>query len=272
MATLSAEDAEKLVKLGQLKTAIDQTKLYIVNSEGKVKVTNTHFTIPSGQTYATVKDALDQLVTEQSNASIEIQEITGQTTDTYAKKYKFWTGEIDDTQTGDDRYTKATHIGDIDIPKDMVVSGGTVVELTETEAQTKTGDPSAKAGKYIELTIANKTADKLYIYVADLVDIYKGYTSDSIKTEVVSLTEAEGGGQALKATAVISDKAGNLLSVLAKHESSDPDDPAYSAGLYVSGGEDIAAIKTAVESLPLSKTAGTVEYATDSEVEALFAD
>ena len=50
----------------------------------------------------------------------------------------------------------------IDIPKDMVVSGGEVVK-----------DPAGQApGTYICLTLANAAQDKIYINVAGLVDIY----------------------------------------------------------------------------------------------------
>lgn len=53
-------------------------------------------------------------------------------------------------------------VGVIDIPKDMVVSSGTV-EI----------DPADQApGTYLVLTLANATSDKLYINVGTLVDIY----------------------------------------------------------------------------------------------------
>lgn len=54
----------------------------------------------------------------------------------------------------------------INIPKDMVVSSGEVVTYTE---ETKPAEV-ATAGTYIVLTIANKTSDKLYINVSDLLD------------------------------------------------------------------------------------------------------
>ena len=53
-------------------------------------------------------------------------------------------------------------IGKIDIPKDLVVESGKIVKNPE-------GQPE---GTYIELTIANKTSDKIYINVANLVDVY----------------------------------------------------------------------------------------------------
>lgn len=55
-----------------------------------------------------------------------------------------------------------TKIGTIDIPKDMVVESGKVVVNPEGQAE----------GTYIELTLANKDSDKLYINVGTLVDIY----------------------------------------------------------------------------------------------------
>lgn len=50
----------------------------------------------------------------------------------------------------------------INIPKDMVVSAGTVE--TNPDGQT--------AGTYLVLTLANTTSDKVYINVGDLVDTY----------------------------------------------------------------------------------------------------
>lgn len=73
---------------------------------------------------------------------------TETTTEGMSKSYTF-------TQNG-------KQITVIDIPKDMVVSGGEVVK-----------DPAGQApGTYICLTLANAAQDKIYINVAGLVDIY----------------------------------------------------------------------------------------------------
>lgn len=299
---------DKLVKLEQLATFATQTKTYVENAEGKIKVTSTHFNIPSGQTFATVKDALDQLVSEQSDAAIEVQTIAGASGDAYSKKYKIWTGEIDKTKTGDDRYTKATLLGEIDIPKDMVVEAGAVVTLTEAEAQAKTGDPSAVAGKYIELTIANKTSDKIYIYVGSLVDIYTAEDTDSVDMDITD--------NKIKADVKISAKANNAASILAtageeglyvENTASDvstlktvvgdassglvkdttdlktavgdstsglvkdTDDLKTTVGDSTSGlVKDTADNKTAIASLPIDAASGEVEYATDADIEDLF--
>lgn len=60
----------------------------------------------------------------------------------------------------------------IDIPKDMVVSSGTVETYSATTLPSGTNAPKT-AGTYIVLTIANATADKLYIAADKLIDIYK---------------------------------------------------------------------------------------------------
>ena len=73
---------------------------------------------------------------------------TETTTEGYAKSYTFTQG--------------STKIGVIDIPKDMVVSSGTVEK-----------DPNDQPpGTYLVLTLANATNDKVYINVGTLVDIY----------------------------------------------------------------------------------------------------
>ncbi len=64
-------------------------------------------------------------------------------------------------------------IGTIDIPKDLVVTSGSVVTGTWTSG-TFTEDsaqPGSGTGKAVKLTIANQT-DPVYINVADLVDVY----------------------------------------------------------------------------------------------------
>ena len=81
----------------------------------------------------------------------------------------------------------------INIPKDMVVSGG------EVKTVSTAGEPYSGAvvgEKYIELTIANATNDKLYIPVNDLVDIYTAGNGLSLSsgafTVVVDSTSSNG--------------------------------------------------------------------------------
>lgn len=111
----------------------------------------------------------------------------------YAKVYTLTQGE--------------TQVGTINIPKDMVVSSGTVVVLEEGNAE---GQP---AGTYIKLVLANSDAP-LYINAASLVDIYTpqaGATQVQIAISpenIISATIVAGaiGAVELATNAVITEK------------------------------------------------------------------
>lgn len=84
-------------------------------------------------------------------------------------------------------------VGTIDIPKDMVVQSGEVVNLAENEVA------GYAAGTYIKLTLANATNDVIYVNVGTLVDIYKAQanatqvqlTIDSSTREISAVIVAE---------------------------------------------------------------------------------
>ena len=110
---------------------------------------------------------------------------------------------------------KGSAIATIDIPSDMVVSSGKVVE-----------NPAGQtAGTYIELTLANATKDKIYINVGDLIEYVTGAAAaDGIITTYVDenhvLTATIGDGTITKAkltTAVQTslDKADTALQAAA---------------------------------------------------------
>lgn len=95
------------------------------------------------------------------------------------------------------RYTlsqKGSAFATIDIPKDMVVSSGTV----------ETNPAGQTAGTYLVLTLANATSDKVYINVGDLIEYVTGAeASDGIITTAVDanhvLTATIGDGKITKA-------------------------------------------------------------------------
>lgn len=78
----------------------------------------------------------------------------------------------------------------INIPKDMVVSSGSVKTVTQTDVPYS---GAVIGDKYIDLVIANATSSHIYIPVKDLVDVYTAGTSisvsDSNVISVVSDTE-----------------------------------------------------------------------------------
>lgn len=73
----------------------------------------------------------------------------------------------------------------INIPKDMVVSSGSVKTVTQTDVPYS---GAVIGDKYIDLVIANATSSHIYIPVKDLVDVYTAGTSISVSdSNVISV-------------------------------------------------------------------------------------
>lgn len=106
----------------------------------------------------TVADALDALEETLTDALTISLEVAGVPTSGYLKTYVLSQG----VGTG------KTEIGKIDIPKDMVVSGGSLVHGT-WDGDTFTEDPDGP-DTAIKIEFAN--ADTIYINTKDLVDFY----------------------------------------------------------------------------------------------------
>ena len=132
-----------------LKNALDT---YKTSNDARVKTVEDNIgTVGDfAEVGATVSAAIVKLANDIKNAQSAgvVTVSTETTTEGMSKSYTF-------TQNGQ-------QITVIDIPKDMVVSGGEVVK-----------DPAGQApGTYICLTLANAAQDKLYINATNLVDIY----------------------------------------------------------------------------------------------------
>lgn len=83
----------------------------------------------------------------------------------------------------------------INIPKDMVVESGKVVWGSYADGVFTPATDKKNATPYVELTLANSTANKIYIAVADLVNEHKAGTGISITnntdgTRTIGLTDA----------------------------------------------------------------------------------
>lgn len=116
-------------KIGEVDN-LDTTSKIIVNAINEVRQS-----ISAGGTAATITISSDE------------------TTEGMAKSYTIKQGD--------------STVGVIDIPKDMVVSSGTVETDPEDQAP----------GTYIVLTLANAASDKIYVNVGTLVDIYTAQQS-----------------------------------------------------------------------------------------------
>lgn len=83
----------------------------------------------------------------------------------------------------------------INIPKDMVVESGKVVWGSYSDGVFTPATDKKNATPYVELTLANSTANKIYIAVADLVNEHKAGTGIEITnntdgTRTIGLTDA----------------------------------------------------------------------------------
>lgn len=83
----------------------------------------------------------------------------------------------------------------INIPKDMVVESGKVVWGSYADGVFTPATDKTNATPYVELTLANKTANKIYIAVADLVNEHKAGTGIQITnntdgTRTIGITNA----------------------------------------------------------------------------------
>ena len=140
----------------------------------------------SGLTADDVQEAIDELAEASqggvASKTVYITETAGTSSDAFSKRYGIYQGA-----TGSSRSPVVSEkIADIDIPKDMVVEDGSVVDITYDNGHLYDGSTdvteiikgaggtatSADAGKYIKLEIANATSSVLYIKATDLVDIY----------------------------------------------------------------------------------------------------
>ena len=107
-------------------------------------------TIPEGATATTAIGYVDEKIAAIPAQTDYTVTCNATTPEGYAKRYTL-------SQCG-------SQIVSIDIPSDMVVSSGKVVE-----------NPAGQtAGTYIELTLANATKDKIYINVGDLIEYVTG--------------------------------------------------------------------------------------------------
>ena len=199
--------------------------------------------------YVSVPAATDYTVT--------VTETSGSASDPYSKRYN-----VVQSATGLN--------ANIDIPKDMVVSEGSVVDITfhdgklwdgSTDVTSKikpSGTPSASdAGKYIKLVIANATSDTIYIGVKDLVDIYTAQPNATqiqlaiSSSNVISATVVAGsiGTTELTNGAVTTDKIDSKAVTSAK--------------LSDDVNASLANADSAVQGIATGNNNGEIKYTTD---------
>lgn len=174
----------------------------VFDSSGNVKglaatATNVAFDDTTAHTGSnTVQGAIESIAQATGGGvaakTVYITETSGGSSDLYSKRYGVYQGGEGSAQSPD----PTELLANIDIPKDMVVEAGSVVDIVfkasdstlhegsesgpdVTEAIKGPGGTAtaADAGKYIKLVIANDASTTIYIKATDLVDIYTGGTT-----------------------------------------------------------------------------------------------
>lgn len=168
-----------------------------------LNATNVPFDDTTAQTgSSTVQGAIESIAQATGGGvaakTVYITETAGGAGDIYSKRYGIYQGGEGSSSTPD----PAELLANIDIPKDMVVESGSVVEIffdssddtlhegsisgPDVTAAIKgsTTPTSADAGKYIKLIIANASSTAIYIKVTDLVDLYTGGSSTYIDVTI----------------------------------------------------------------------------------------
>ena len=189
--------------------------------------------------------------------TVYITETAGSSGDTYSKRYGIYQGGEGSASTPD----PTELLANIDIPKDMVVESGSVVEIffddsddtlhegsisgpdVTTAIKGSTTPTSADAGKYIKLIIANTASTAIYIKVTDLVDLYTGGSSTYID---VTISNSNVITATLNATAVaLLNKADTALQPEALAPAYNPA-ATYALGDYVTHGGKLQECTTAI--------------------------
>lgn len=93
----------------------------------------------------------------------------------------------------------------INIPKDMVVESGKVVWGSYSDGVFTPATDKKNATPYVELTLANSTANKIYIAVADLVNEHKAGTG-------ISITNNTDGTRTIDITSEYRQKIGSAIN------------------------------------------------------------
>lgn len=187
-----------------------------------------------------------------------------------------------------------TNVGEaINIPKDMVVESGKVVWGSYADGTFTPATDKKSATPYVELTLANSSANKIYIAVADLVNEHKAGTGISItnntdgtrtiglnneyhkkidesKTNLEALTKRVDGivatGGEANQDAYSNIKVGSTILAA----TSKTDTVAFAGGTNISvagstaGGNKSVSFSHAVPTGAAAKTAGFYKFATDS--------
>lgn len=166
------------------------------------------------------------------------------------------------SETSSEGYAKAyvlsqlgSEIGTINIPKDMVVSSGSVVT-------NPTGQP---AGTYLVLTLANATSDKVYINVSDLIE-YVTAGTDTSTVHVMISNDHKVTANVINASIGTTQLAAGVVTSLGKADSAlQPGDIKATAAGGNDGTFTVGSTEIAIKGLGSAAYTNSSAYATSAE-------
>lgn len=169
-------DATIAPSSGKVFTGITQTDGKLV-SYTEANLTSSDITRTATEKVAgtTVEAALaslaDSIDAGGTGSVVSVVEQTSGLGDSILKAYKIYQGDN----------TKESNLkGTINIPKDLVVTGGSVITKAAGDSE---GADLVVGEKYLKLSIANQTTP-VYIAVKDLVDVYKGGSNNEVTINI----------------------------------------------------------------------------------------
>lgn len=208
--TITAEKGKVFTSITQTNGVLSYTDAALTSSDitriATDKVTGT-----------TVEEALASLANSidagGTGSVVSIKEITTGLADSVLKAYEIWQGP--DTNSANKK-------GTINIPKDLVVTAGSVVNGTWNEG-TFTESTSGK-NKALKLVIANQAAP-VYINPSDFIDVYTGGKTNEVTVAVSGTNEITATIGAVDATKIsynssnVNTELTNINTTLAAHQS-----------------------------------------------------
>lgn len=169
--TITAESGKVFTSITQTNGVLSYTDAALTASD----ITRTATGKVDGTTVeAALANLADSIQTGGTGSVITVEEVTTGLDSSVLKAYKIWQGS-----TSDESNLKGT----INIPKDLVVTAGAVVNGTWSNDTFTEGSGTDKA---LKLTIANQTAP-VYINPTDFIDVY---TANNQTSEVTVAIDA----------------------------------------------------------------------------------
>lgn len=209
-SSITVEDGKVITGVTQTNGTLTGTTAYLNAGDIKRSVTTK---VPGTDVETALENLADAIQTGGTGSVVSIKEITTGLADSVLKAYEIWQGSHED----------ASNLkGTINIPKDLVVTAGSVVNGTWNEG-TFTESTSGK-NKALKLVIANQAAP-VYINPSDFIDVYTGGKTDEVTVAVSGTNEITATIGAVDATKIsynssnVNTELTNINTTLAAHQS-----------------------------------------------------